>query len=92
MRKSRAGFVPSQGAYKVPPKVAGASLTEGLRLELASFGRTAPRPPYWWWRGRHTAEMRLLLPVGILDGAIKKMSRLDLLGQKVDEKKGLKQD
>ncbi|KAK6839641.1 amidase signature domain-containing protein [Apiospora arundinis] len=150
-----AGAFPFQGAYNAS-KAAAASLTEGLRLELAPFGirvvnlvtggvksgffdnaptATLPRdslynvakeaietvmagedmaaqgqeasvwadavvrdlscarPAHWVWRGRHATEVRLasLLPVGTLDGVIKKMSKLDVLEQKIKEK-GSKQE
>ncbi|KAK7946586.1 dehydrogenase [Apiospora aurea] len=52
-----------------------------------------PNPAHWVWRGRHATEVRLasLLPVGTLDGVIKKISKIDVLEQKIKEK-GLKQE
>ncbi|KAK8070928.1 IBR finger domain protein [Apiospora hydei] len=52
-----------------------------------------PNPAHWVWRGRHASEVRLasLLPVGTLDGVIKKISKIDVLEQKIKEK-GLKQE
>ncbi|KAK8024083.1 IBR finger domain protein [Apiospora rasikravindrae] len=48
-----------------------------------------PNPAHWVWRGRHATEVRLAshLPVGTLDSVIKKMSKLDVLEQKVKEKR-----
>ncbi|RYP45206.1 hypothetical protein DL768_008399 [Monosporascus sp. mg162] len=59
--------------------------------ELVVKDLNANSPPHWIWRGRHASEVRLasLLPVGMLDNVIKRISKLDVLERKIKEKGGV---
>jgi NAD(P)-dependent dehydrogenase (short-subunit alcohol dehydrogenase family) len=53
-------------------------------------GLSKPTPPHWLWRGKFSTLVRIgsLLPIGFLDGTVKKMTGLDVLERKVKEQGG----
>lgn len=53
-------------------------------------GLSKSTPPYWLWRGTFTSIIRFatLLPIGFMDGTIKKLTGLDVLEKRIKKQGG----
>lgn len=49
-----------------------------------------PNPPYWVWRGKFATQVRMamFLPIGFMDGMIKRLTGIDVLERKIKEQGG----
>ncbi|KAK3341857.1 hypothetical protein B0T25DRAFT_559469 [Lasiosphaeria hispida] len=85
-------FLPAKA--EVEAVMAGGEIEAGHDPAVWAAGVVADlnraEPPYWIWRGRFAALVRLsnFLPVGFLDGKMRKMTKLDTVEKKMQDHRG----